>query len=138
MGAGGVTISRSVDPSPVVNGSSTSGGGATAQRAIDVATAALGATAPTTPAPAGPEGSHTIRRMTTPGGNGTLDGVSPTDRENGINGNGNGHGGTQAGGATRQPSTTEVLDRVDEMMAHLEERILEELERRGGRFTGSF
>ena len=35
-------------------------------------------------------------------------------------------------------STTALLDRVDEMMSQLEERILEELERRGGRFTGYF
>ena len=35
-------------------------------------------------------------------------------------------------------STTALLDRVDEMMSRLEERILEELERRGGRFTGYF
>jgi hypothetical protein len=35
-------------------------------------------------------------------------------------------------------STTALLDRVDEMMGQLQERILEELERRGGRFTGYF
>jgi hypothetical protein len=35
-------------------------------------------------------------------------------------------------------STSAVLDRVDEMMSQLEERILEELERRGGRFMGYF
>jgi len=35
-------------------------------------------------------------------------------------------------------STTALLDRVDEMMSQLQERILEELERRGGRFTGYF
>jgi beta-mannanase len=35
-------------------------------------------------------------------------------------------------------SSTALLDRVDEMMSRLEERILEELERRGGRFTGYF
>jgi hypothetical protein len=35
-------------------------------------------------------------------------------------------------------SSTALLDRVDEMMNQLEERILEELERRGGRFTGYF
>jgi hypothetical protein len=41
-------------------------------------------------------------------------------------------------GAAERDSTTALLDRVDEMMARLEERILEELERRGGRFAGLF
>ena len=58
------------------------------------------------------------------------------------NGNGNGHGngdsGTDPSAAPALQTTTSVLDRVDAMMAQLEERILEELERRGGRFTGSF
>ena len=40
--------------------------------------------------------------------------------------------------AREELSTSAVLDRVDEMMGQLEERILEELERRGGRFTGYF
>ena len=35
-------------------------------------------------------------------------------------------------------STTALLDRVEEMVAQIEERILEELERRGGRFAGYF
>ncbi len=58
------------------------------------------------------------------------------------NGHGNGHGngdsGTDPSAAPALQTTTSVLDRVDAMMAQLEERILEELERRGGRFTGSF
>lgn len=35
-------------------------------------------------------------------------------------------------------STTILLDHVDELMTRLEERVLEELERRGGRFAGLF
>lgn len=152
MGPGGVTISRSVDRpspspsssrSPGPNGSPPSGGATSVQRAVDAATAAaFVATAPTMPArptmPAagGQNGSQTVRRMTTTGvGTGTGADVGTTS----SNGNGNGHDrSTPPGGGPPVLSTTEVLDRVDEMMAHLEERILEELERRGGRFTGTF
>jgi hypothetical protein len=131
-----MAISRSIDrPSPPGNGSAASSGGAAVQRSVDVATVAFVASAPATPTAAGAAGaagSQTIRRMTTAGGG------TGTDLES-TNGNGNGdHGGHQSGRGTPMPSTTEVLDRVDEMMAHLEERILEELERRGGRFTGTF
>jgi hypothetical protein len=46
--------------------------------------------------------------------------------------------GDSAPGVGQVLSTSALLDRVDEMIGQLEERILEELERRGGRFTGYF
>jgi hypothetical protein len=128
MGPGGVTISRTVS-SPGGDGGSTANRGSTVQRAVDVAPTAFVATAPT-PVANGHDRSQTIRRMTTGGGNGA-------DVEHAVSDNGHDRS-RQSGGGPRMPSTTEVLDRVDEMMAHLEERILEELERRGGRFTGTF
>ncbi|MGH9226704.1 MAG: hypothetical protein ACRD2W_23605, partial [Acidimicrobiales bacterium] len=45
--------------------------------------------------------------------------------------------GSTAGTGT-DGSPTALADRIDELMAELEERVLIELERRGGRFAGYF
>jgi hypothetical protein len=128
-------------PAPGVGGQATDGVLAI-QRAIEAASASAAATVPTNHGPG--HDSHTVRRSSTsvpaigaadsPASNG-----HGSHGRNGTGANSNGRRpGYGAGTDADAPNTTAVLDRVDEMMAHLEERILEELERRGGRFTGSF
>ena len=74
---------------------------------------------------------ETVRRFTTPPA-----APPPVLATNGTDQGASGSAGTSA--TEDALSTTALLDRVDEMMGQLEERILEELERRGGRFTGYF
>jgi hypothetical protein len=131
-------------PAPGVGGQATDGVLAI-QRAIEAASAPVAATVATNHGPG--HDSHTVRRSSTsvpaigaadsPASNGH--GSHGSHGRNGTGANGNGRRPDYGAGTDADaPNTTAVLDRVDEMMAHLEERILEELERRGGRFTGSF
>ena len=106
---------------------------AAVQRAIDLANPPTVAVAVVPTPPAANNSEQTVRRFVTSGG--ADQDPDPFLPASGPNSAPTDHGTTTA---TNPPSTTAVLDRVDEMMAQLEERILEELERRGGRFTGSF
>ncbi|MFN2608123.1 MAG: hypothetical protein ABR511_09540 [Acidimicrobiales bacterium] len=116
-------------------------GTSTAAVPTDIA-AALGTIGTASAAGTGDAASQAVPVAVGPGGQ-PATGASPTPTGTGGAATTT---GAASGGATNaatpttaaSPTTSEVLDRFDEMVDRLEERVLAEIERRGGRFAGMF
>jgi hypothetical protein len=130
--------SPGTDPSSAGStGNGSAGNAAAVQRAIVLAGASAAAATAPPPLATSHNGERTVRRFVIPDATSDPAPSLPT-AESAPERTDRATATATATAAADPPSTTAVLDRVDEMMAQLEERILEELERRGGRFTGTF